>query len=233
MKVFDNDKLLPAYLNKKIYEIILLVAVFIIVPAISIVIATRGEMRAVNKSLSWLAYRENGLAIVILWGIMNIAVFFYALRLTLDAGKYSKNARIFFFALAIASSIILTIGIFIPYLDGEGDEVHKYDVLRKVHNTLSTIGLVLFFVTTIMVLCSTYLRNKRQFALSVGLLLFILISSIGAITQANIVPGRCFVSSLAQIYMFNMFSIALTLEYYMMREMDVIPTSSRTEQPQD
>lgn len=235
MKVFDNTIQIPTYLKKhqKAHEISLILSVFVLVPILSVVIATRGDMRAVNKSLSWLAYRENNLALVYFWGIANITAFFYALRLTVDAGCYTKRWRKFLFSLAIISCVILTIGISVPYLDGERDEVYKYFVMRKIHNTMSTIGLVMFFITLIAVLLSTYFRNKRQFALSMGMLGFIFISSITAITQANVVPGPCFVSSVAQIYMFSVFSVALAIEYFLMREMDPSCLDNTREQPQE
>lgn len=234
MKIFDSDIQIPTYLKRhqKAHEIALIINVFVIVPIISIVIATRGDVRAVNKSLSWLAYREDYLALVYIWGLINMTAFFYALRLVVDVGCYSKKCRGLLFALAITSCVILTVGVSVPYLEGEGEEVYKYFVMRKIHNSLSTLGLVLFFITVVCVLLSTYFRNKRQFALSMGMLCFILISSICAITQANAVPGPCFVSSIAQIYMFSLFCIALAIEYFLMREMSfgVDDASKRTQE---
>lgn len=221
MKIFDDKRQTPKYLDKHgtFAEIVLIALVFVIVPIISVVIATRGDMRAVEKSLSWLGYREDYLALVYFWGLLNIVAFVYALKMLVDAGKYTSSARRIIYALTAISCLILLIGVSVPYLDGTGDEVAKFNLMRKIHNAFSTVGLVMFFVVVIGISISTLARNKRQFAISMGMLAFVLITSILLITQANVVGSRCQVTAIAQVYMFSAFEVVLGIEYFLMREM--------------
>lgn len=73
-----------------------------------------------------IAYRENHMGLIYFYGLLFVAGFFLALKMCLDAGQYSRQMKIFFLCFAGISCVILTAGISVPWLDGEGDTVEKF-----------------------------------------------------------------------------------------------------------
>lgn len=223
--IFRQDSLIPKYLekNQKAFEIVLVVFQCVIFPIISIVISCVGEQRPVAKSLSYIAYRENHMGLIYFYGLLFVAGFFLALKMCLDAGQYSKQMKIFFLCFAGISCIILTAGISVPWLDGEGDTVEKFAKLRKIHNIVSTIGFVMFFVVELCLFLTTAFRNGRQFLISAGMISFVLITSVILIEEANLVGYNtelhCPVTAIAQIYVFCVIELTMTIQYFLMRIM--------------
>ena len=129
--------------------------------------------------------------------------------------------KIFFLCFAGISCVILTAGISVPWLDGEGDTVEKFAKLRKIHNIVSTIGFVMFFVVELCLFLTTAFRNGRQFLISAGMISFVLITSVILIEEANLVGYNtelhCPVTAIAQIYVFCVIELTMTIQYFLMR----------------
>lgn len=194
-------------------EVALLLTTFVLVPIISIVIVTSGEQRAIYNSISRLAWPEGKLALVFLWGIINMGNYAFALKLALDAGGYTKKWKRMFAVMTALCALFISVGICFPAYP---EQEPKLIMLRTVHSALCIIGLAGFFITIIVLTATLYKRNKRQFALSLSMLLFIFIGGIFSILEVNDSTSYCLTSSVAQIFMFGMFNAMLTIEYFLM-----------------
>ncbi|MGN0797197.1 MAG: hypothetical protein ACI4M5_03240 [Christensenellales bacterium] len=223
LKIFDSTNDMPISISKhqKLYEIILMIYSCIIMPAISAIVATRGEDRAIYKSLSYLAYTEGHMALIYLWGLSFFVGYFFALTLILYSGGFTKRWKIVFYSLAAISTIVIVTGLSVPWLHVEGELAPKYDRLRQIHNNLSTLGFIMVVVTTILLFLSTLFRNLRQGLISLGVMGYLFITSFVAIKEANIVPGPCPVSAIAQIYIFSIILFVMFLQYVFMRTIPI------------
>lgn len=232
LNIFDLNNELPLSISKhqKLYEIMLMIYSCIIMPALSAIVATRGEDRAIYKSLSYLAYTEGHMALIYLWGLCFFVGYFFALTLILYLGGYTKKWKMVFYSLAAISTVVLVTGLSVPWLHVEGELAPKYDRLRVIHNNLSTLGFVLVVVTTILLFLSTLFRNLRQGMISLGVAGYLFITSFVAIKEANIVPGPCPVSAIAQIYIFSTILFVMFLQYVFMKAMPINVTNAISEQ---
>lgn len=224
MKVFNDNTSLPKYLqtHRRGIEIALLSFWCVIFPVISAVCCTLGGQRPVFKSLSYVAYRENHMPLILFYGFLFLAGFVFAMKLCLDAGQYSKQLKILFLGLSFISAAILTAGISVPWLEVEGELAEKYDRLRQIHNNVSMVGFIMFFVTEVLFFLTTLYRNPRQGMISVGMLAYVLVSSLIMLQEANLkgVIERPYpISSIAQIHVFCSVGFTMTIQYFLMRFM--------------
>lgn len=224
MKAFKDNATLPKYLDKhqKAYEAILIAFWCAIFPMISAICCLLCGQRPVFKSVSYVAYRENHMGLILFYGFLFLAGFILAMKMCLDAGQYSKQSKILFLGLSFISATILTAGMSVPWLEVEGELAEKYDHLRQIHNMVSTVGFVMFFVTEVLFFLTTLYRNPRQGMISLGMLVYVLISSLFMIQSANlkgIIERPYPVSSIAQIHVFCSIGFTMTIQYFLMRTM--------------
>lgn len=219
LRIFDPSNKMPQFILKhqNIYEIILALYCCIVVPTLCAVISTRGEDRAIYKSLSYLAYTEGHMAIVLILGLAFLIGYFFALTFVLFNGGFTKIWKILFYSLAIISSIVLIGGISVPWLHIEGEKAEYYNKLRQIHNNLATAGFVLLIVTTILLFLSTFFRNIKHGLFSLAAIGYFFVTAFYAMKEANIIPGPCKVSSVAQIYIFSALSFIMFLQYLFTR----------------
>lgn len=162
------------------------------------------------------------MGIILFYGFLFLAGFILAMKMCIDAGQYSKQSKILFLGLSFISATILTAGMSVPWLEVEGELAEKYDHLRQIHNTVSTVGFVMFFVTEVMFFLTTLYRNPRQGMISLGMLFYVLISSLFMIQSANlkgIIERPYPISSIAQIHVFCSIGFTMTIQYFLMRTM--------------
>lgn len=218
LKIFDEKATILPFItkNKKLLDILLAIYCCLVMPIVSAIIATRGEERAIYKSLSYLAYTEGHMAIVYIWGLCFFVGYFFALTLILSFGKYSKIWKIILFSLAAISTIVMIVGISVPWLHVEGDLAPKYDRLRKIHNNVSMIGFILVFVTTFVLFVTTFFRNINQGIFSICSIGYLLVTALVSMFESNIVPGPCKISSIAQIYIFSSILFLMFIQYIFM-----------------
>ena len=190
LNIFDLNNELPLSISKhqKLYELMLMIYSCIIMPALSAIVATRGEDRAIYKSLSHLAYTEGHMALIYLWGLCFFIGYFFALTLILYLGGYTKKWKMVFYSLAAISTVVLVTGLSVPWLHVEGELAPKYDRLRVIHNNLSALGFILVIATTIILFLSTLFRNYRQGLISLGIVGYLFITSFVAIKEAKYSP---------------------------------------------
>ena len=214
MKVFDLCAPVPNYLakNGKIHSVLVIVFSLIVAPILSAAIIASGGANLVSTSISKLGWQNNMLAIVYFWGLYNLALFFYLLKLTLDEGRYSKRSKIFFYALTAASCVILLVGISIPFIS---DEIYEHYVMRKVHNAFATTGFVLFVVVIIALTVTAFFRNKTQALISAGLLGFLIITGVFSVVCVNSPEKATFITAASQMYIFSMLHVLLATQYYL------------------
>jgi len=197
--------------NQRVKEIVLFVCAFVIVPIFSILVISSGEQTALYNSLSRLAWPENLLWLVLLWGAVEFACFFYATKMAVDVAGYTKKWKMLFYGVTALSCILLIIGISIPAYNDPDPNVQ---MLRSIHTGFCTVGIFGFLVTLIIMTITLFKRNLRQFYLSLGVLCFLVISGVFALVEISDPSSYCHVSAPAQIYIFSMYNVAMTINYF-------------------
>ncbi len=222
MKIFNaNAQISPKLCtnNKRKFDILLVLYWCVLFPAFSAIVCSLDGQPAVYKSLSYVAYRENHLPLIYLYGMTFVLGFIATLWMGLNIGQYAKSMKIFLITMGILSAVILTAGISVPWLEVEGDEAQKYDYLRKVHNAVSTTGFVMFFVTELLYFITTIARNPKQGLFSMGIIAYVLITAIFMLLKANlkgVLNSAYPISAIGQSYMFCSIGFSMSIQYFMM-----------------
>lgn len=224
MKAFNHNASKPKYLDKhqKAFEVILIAFWCVIFPAISAICCSLNGQKPIFKSLSYIAYREKHMGLVLFYGFLFVAGFILSMKMCLDAGQYSKQLKYLFLGLSLISATILTAGMSVPWIEVEGELAEKYKRLREIHNNVATIGFIMFFVTEVLFFITTLLRNPKQGMISVGMLAYVLMTSVIMLKLANlkgIVEHPYPISSIAQIHVFCSIGFTMTIQYFLMRLM--------------
>ena len=116
------------------------------------------------------------------------------------------------------SCVLLIVGISIPAYN----EPDLYvQTLRSIHTGFATVGIAGFLFVLITITITLFKRNLRQFYISLGMVCFIIISGVFALVEVSDPSSYCHVSAPAQIYIFSMYNIAMTLNYFTMSIPDI------------
>lgn len=101
MKAFNHNASKPKYLDKhqKAFEVILIAFWCVIFPAISAICCSLNGQKPIFKSLSYIAYREKHMGLVLFYGFLFVAGFILSMKMCLDAGQYSKQLKYLFFGI--------------------------------------------------------------------------------------------------------------------------------------
>ncbi len=214
MKIYDASMPKPPYLvaHKKVHDAVALLLCFVVCPIISISMIAGGGANLVTTSISKLGWQNGMLPAVYFWGLINIAVFVYLLKLSLDSGCYTRKVKIFFYALTAASCLFLLIGISVPFIS---DDIYQHYVMRKIHNVFATAGFVMFVVVLIALALCTVKRNSLQATINLSLLAFLIITGIFAVLCVNSPEKATFITAAAQMYIFVMLHILLVSHYFL------------------
>ena len=214
MKLFDVETPKPKYLlaHKKVHSILAVVLSLVVAPILSVAIIAGSGANLVTTSISKIGWQNDWLPAVYMWGLYNLALFFYLLKLVLDEGQYSKKIKIAFYTLTALSCVILLVGISVPFIT---DEIPQHMLMRKIHNVFATIGFAMFVIVIIALTCTTLLRNKTQALISVGMLAFLIISGLFAVLCVNSPERATFITASAQMYIFSMLHILLACQYFL------------------
>lgn len=200
-------------------------------PSLSGMVSTLDGQHPVYKSLSYVAYRESHMGLIIFYGMLFVVGYMLTLIMCLDVGQYTKTMRVILIALGVLSSVILTAGLCVPWLEVEGDQATYYDYLRQVHNNVSAAGFVMFVVTEAVLFVTTIPRNSKQGMLSMGIFSFLLITGLTMILEVNlkgVIESAYPISSIAQSYVFGMLGFAMLIQYFMMKH---FPNEKLSAQP--
>lgn len=221
-RLFDEKPVISNRLekNKSKVETTLVAFWGALFPSLSGFVSTLDGQRSVYKSLSYMAYRENHMGLIIFYGMLFVIGYMMTLVMCLDMGQYTKTMRVLFIGMGILSSVILTAGLSVPWLEVEGEEAAKFDYLRKVHNDVSAIGFIMFVITEALLFVTTIPRNGKQGMLSVGMFSFVLITGLYMIFEVNlkgIIESAYPISSIAQSYVFCSVGFAMLIQYFMMK----------------
>ncbi len=219
MSAFDKNIAIPQRRLRAV-ETSLIAFWCVIFPVFSAIACLHGNQRPVYKSLSFIAYRENHMALVLVYGFMFVAGFIWTMKLCLDQGQYSNNMQYLFLGLSLICALILTIGISVPWIDVEGAERDKFARLQDIHNIVSTIGFVMFFIVELVFFVTTFSRNPKQGLISVGMLAYVLITSIFLLKESNLknyASTPCHTTSIAQIHVFCSIGFTMTIQYFLMK----------------
>ena len=196
--------------NRKAKEIALILFTFIVVPIVSVLIICSGKQSALYNSLSRLAWPEGLLWLVYIWGIFNMGNFFFAMKMALDDGGYTKKWHKLFFALFGVSAFLLTAGVSIPAYVDRGP---VYEAMRTAHTAISTVGFFGFYFIEIFLILTTVKRNNKQFLIGMALVGFTLILGVFSLTSIFDPSSYCVVSAPAQMILFMLYNIGVTYLY--------------------
>lgn len=212
MKIFDIDTDTPQYLLKhgKTHTVLVLLFSFVLAPILSALMIATGGINLVTTSISKMGWQQNMLPVVYFWGLYNLALFVYLLKLALDTGKYSKPCKTVFYVLTALSCVILLVGISIPFIT---DEIPQHMLMRKIHNGFATTGFVCFVVLLIALTATTFLRNRLHAFISAGLLSFFIITGLFAVLCVNSPEKATFITAATQMYIFSMLHVLLACQY--------------------
>lgn len=216
MKIFDRNKAVPSYIEKhgKAHEITMLLLTFVVVPLVSILVITLAckslGITVVQTTASMLMWQKKKVAEVVIWGILNCALYVYLLKLNLDAQQYSKATKIIFYIMYALGLVTMVGGVSIPLPPSYNDNI----VLHKTHNALVTFGFVMMVFVCLVFCLSTWLRNAKQGMIMTSMMCFLLMTMIWAIPQVNDPAAHTFVTVATQMYVLVMVHVTLTLNYF-------------------
>lgn len=214
MKIFDKNAVIPKYYesHKNLHTVLVLLFSLVVAPILSVVMIATSGVNLVTTSISKLGWQNNMLPVVYLWGLYNLALFGYLLKLNMDTGKYSKRSKAFFYTLTIASCVILIVGISVPFIS---DDIYQHFVMRKIHNAFATVGFVMFVIILIALTVTMFFRNRLQAMIGTGLIAFLIISGIFAVVCVNSPEKATFITAAAQMYIFSMLHVILATHYFL------------------
>lgn len=224
MKLFDCGKPIPAYLEKhgKLHGILMMLLAFVIMPITSILIVTLTcqsvGLRVVQTTVSMLAWFNGKFAEVYIWGLLNIALYCYLLKLNLDSQQYSKQAKIAFYVLFAAGVVILLTGLSLEFTD-------EPSLQHTLHNTFAIIGFVMIVVIAMLLIITAFWRDKTQAAIMTAFLCFFVISGVFSIPQINSPDSGAFITAATQMYIFAMLHVILALNCCIAK---IIPTKNQS-----
>ncbi len=208
--MFENPKEIK---NQKKKEYVLILLTTVIVPICSVLIICSGKESALYNSLSRLAWPENLLWLIYIWGALNMGNFAFSTKMTLDAGGYTKKWSQAIVGMVIASCLLMIVGISIPsYLDPNP----KLVAMRSAHTAISTMGFFGFLIAIIVITFTTIKRNVRQFAILLGNLCFTLVLGVFFLVKVSDPSSYCHVSAPAQILVFGLYNFGMMLSYFTM-----------------
>ncbi len=212
MKMFDYSKPLPMYLEKhgKLHGILMMLLTFVLMPITSILIVTLTcksvGLRVVQTTVSMLVWFNGKFAEVYVWGILNLALYFYLLKLNLDSQQYSKPAKTFFYTMFATSVVVLLTGLSLEFTDGPS-------LKHTLHNAFAIIGFSMSVALLLLFVVTTFWRNKTQAAIMAAFMCFFVISGVFSIPQVNAPDSRAFITAATQMYVFAMIHILFALNY--------------------
>ena len=214
MKLFDSGAMLPKYYenHKKVHDLLVPILTLIVSPIISILMFATSGANLVSTSISKLGWQNDMLAVVYIWGLLNLALICYVLKLVLDNGQYSKASKILLYSIFGLGCAILLVGLSVPFIN---DDVPQHILMRTVHNTFATLGFVMLVILLIALTVMTFFRNKKQALISSCAMAFLIITGIFAVLEVNSPARITFITAAAQLYIFAVLEVLLALQYFL------------------
>ena len=215
MKIFDDNASVNIK-SQKTKELILLIATFFAVPVFSMIITLVRPERPVSTSMSRIAWVDKDFVLVALWGLLNMANYIYALCLVVKSGGYNDKWKKFFIVSAGFAALCMTVGLSIPAYYSETDI--KLIQMRTAHVVISGAGLFYYVAECCLLTLTLLKRNKRQFMLSVGMCLLMILGVLFALLYVNDPTGYCFCSTVTQLFLFGSCNVFMAVQYYLMTQ---------------
>lgn len=216
MKIFDLDTN-NTIKKQNVHEVILPLITFILVPLISIITTFAGADRPIYTSYSRIAWVDGYFPLILFVGGINMFAFLYGLILVLKIGGYSKNWKKLFISISSIAILFLTVGLSIPAYYEPDD---KYlTMLRSMHTGFATPGFFGYLIVLIIFTITLFFRNTAQAWLNVFALCFMCMAAAYAIFEVNDEESYCVTSSIAQIFVFSLYNVNITINYFLMKFM--------------
>jgi len=217
MKQIFDPALNCSLKNQKRHEVILPLLSFIIIPLISILTTFAGSDRPIFTSYSRIAWVDGYYPLILFVGGINMFTFLYGLILTLTIGGFTKKWKKLLISISSFAILLLTVGLSIPAYYDPNDEY--LTMLRSMHTGFATPGFFGYLFVLIIFTIAIFFRNTAQGWLNVFALCFMCMAAAYAIFEVNDERSYCVTSSISQIFVFALYNINITINYFLMKYM--------------
>jgi len=213
-QIFDLN--LDCSLKKeKLHNFLLPLLSFILIPLISILTTFAGADRPVFTSYSRIAWVDGYFPLILFVGALNMFTFLYGLILVLKIGGYTKNWKKLLITISSFAILLLTTGLSIPAYYEPNDEY--LTMLRSMHTGFATPGFFGYLFVLIIFTITLFFRNSTQAWINVFGLCFMCMAAAYAIFEVNDENSYCVTSSISQIFVFALYNINITINYFLMK----------------
>ena len=197
--------------RESLLSFLLALFMFVITPAVSLFVITRGEQTALYNSMSRLAWAENLLAPIYICGALNLLTFIFAEYLALKKIGFAKLLKIVFVVLTTLIVLTNIVGLGIPcrFTDEPRDVF-----LRTIHIKVSTAGFISIYVIIILFTITVWFCDRKIALFGTLADIFTAICGTFALLQVNDPTSFVVVSAPAQICLFTLYSISMAMHYY-------------------
>ena len=202
----------PKPLRKEsLLTFILAAFVFIVSPAVSLFVITRGEQSALYNSLSRLAWSEHLFAPVLICVLLNMLTFAFAEVLALKKIGFTKPMRIIFLALTAVVFVAGIVGLSIPCRFTKD----PHDVaLRDAHITVSMASFISIFVVVLLITAAVWFFNRRLALLATLVDAFTILCGLFALYQLRDPTSFVVTSAPAQVCLLILYNVSMSMHYF-------------------
>ncbi|MBO4539508.1 MAG: hypothetical protein J5781_04470 [Clostridia bacterium] len=184
---------------------------FIVTPAVSLFVITRGKQSALYNSLSRLAWTENLFAPVLICVLLNMFTFAFAEVLALKKIGFIKPMKIVFLTLTAIVFVAGVVGLSIPCRFTE----EPHDVaLRNAHITVSTASFISIFVVVLLITAAIWFFNRRLALLATFVDAFTIICGLFALYQVNDPTSFVITSAPAQVCLLTLYNVSMAMHFF-------------------
>lgn len=185
--------------------------VFIITPAVSLFVITRGEQSALYNSLSRLAWSENLFAPIFICILLNMFTFAFAEVLALKKIGFVKPMKIIFLTLTAVVFVAGVVGLSIPCRFTND----PHDVaLRDAHISVSMSSFISIFVVVLLITAAVWFFNRRLALLATLVDVFTILCGLFALYQLRDPTSFVVTSAPAQVCILTLYNISMAAHYF-------------------
>ena len=184
---------------------------FVVTPAVSLLVITQGDKSALYNSLSRLAWAENLFVPILLCVLLNMFTFAFAEVLALKKIGFAKPMKIIFLTLTAIIFVAGIVGLSIPCRFTKDPR----DVaLRNAHITVSMASFISIFVVVLLITAVVWFFNRRLSLLTTLVDVFTIGCGLFALYQLRDPTSFVVTSAPAQVCILILYYISMATHYF-------------------
>ena len=184
---------------------------FVVTPAVSLLVITQGDKSALYNSLSRLAWAENLFVPILLCVLLNMFTFAFAEVLALKKIGFTKPMKIIFLTLTAIIFVAGIVGLSIPCRFTKDPR----DVaLRNAHITVSMASFISIFVVVLLITAVVWFFNRRLALLTTLVDVFTIGCGLFALYQLRDPTSFVVTSAPAQVCILILYNISMATHYF-------------------